>query len=474
MRTKANIINVLISSPDDCKLERKIVEQTIFDFNARFSDFNDIYFLNPITYEKYYLASAKGETQSGINEQVVSKCDIGIAIFKEKIGGDENRESGTQQEIKFLLDNDKEVKIHLSKIPSERYIYKDLEDINRKGSELIRLYDYFSQLKRINTFYAEIIDEIQLKESVEKFLNQCLINIRTTDRIREIEEYKENIQKDIIKPNRLILSKDKNTLKYEKYNSSREMIINNLSANKLKTKGRYDVEDIKNYVIDIIEKIENIKNKEFDTNRGIPFDAFTQIVKSIYPFIENSEFGFALSWKFFAALLKDTNYGLYLDDSKINKDGNKDLYVFKVNALKSKDLKMINNIEFPIKNSLQYYKNFLETKSFAEITLPNDFSIIQNIFMFIESLSMQKIEKQVLIDTLKEYDKNYRSILTFLIKSNKIEQFDINNNLYLDVKQIDGKKELHDFYEYVLNVLKLKLKDQEIDESEFKKLFFND
>jgi SAM-dependent methyltransferase len=94
---------LLIASPSDVPNERNIVENLIPHWNKnKGEDMNVV--VTPIRWEKNLAITSNAGAQELINEQLVSKADIIVAIFWSKFGTPtKNSESGTLEEIEQFL-----------------------------------------------------------------------------------------------------------------------------------------------------------------------------------------------------------------------------------------------------------------------------------------------------------------------------------------------------------------------------------
>ncbi|MFQ2456893.1 hypothetical protein ACVDHI_10665 [Aeromonas sp. 25-248] len=117
MAYSATVFNVLIASPSDVEEEREAIAQTIHDWNALNSKETGKVLL-PVRWESH-CAPAMGDRPQGIiNDQVVRDCDVLIGAFWTRLGSPTGVEdSGTVEEIKWFLKQEKPVMLYYSKKP---------------------------------------------------------------------------------------------------------------------------------------------------------------------------------------------------------------------------------------------------------------------------------------------------------------------------------------------------------------------
>lgn len=117
MAYSATVFSVLIASPSDVNEEREAIAQTIHDWNSLNTKETGKVLL-PVRWESHS-APAMGERPQGIiNDQVVRDCDMLIGAFWTRLGSPTGVEdSGTVEEIKWFLKQQKPVMLYYSKKP---------------------------------------------------------------------------------------------------------------------------------------------------------------------------------------------------------------------------------------------------------------------------------------------------------------------------------------------------------------------
>ncbi|MBL0634054.1 hypothetical protein [Aeromonas dhakensis] len=117
MAYSATVFHVLIASPSDVNEEREAIAQTLHDWNS-LNSIETGKVLLPVRWESHS-APAMGERPQGIiNNQVVRDCDMLIGAFWTRLGSPTGVEdSGTVEEIKLFLKQQKPVMLYYSKKP---------------------------------------------------------------------------------------------------------------------------------------------------------------------------------------------------------------------------------------------------------------------------------------------------------------------------------------------------------------------
>jgi len=114
MSYRATVHKVMIASPSDVEEERKIVQETLWEWNTiNAEDRGQV--LIPVSWETHSAPSMEGRPQAVINRQVLSDCDLLIAVFWTRLGTPtEHAPSGTVEEIQRHRDARKPVMIYFS------------------------------------------------------------------------------------------------------------------------------------------------------------------------------------------------------------------------------------------------------------------------------------------------------------------------------------------------------------------------
>ena len=132
MAYSATVLHVLIASPSDVEAERRIIERSLHDWNALNAEQMGIVLL-PVMWESHSAPSMDDRPQGVINRQLVRACDMLIGVFWTRLGSPTGlEESGTVEEIKWFLKNNKPVMLYYSSaaIPQDRLDLKQIESLN--------------------------------------------------------------------------------------------------------------------------------------------------------------------------------------------------------------------------------------------------------------------------------------------------------------------------------------------------------
>lgn len=115
MTYQANVYNVLIASPGDVTKERKIISETIYEWNALHSKEEGVVLL-PLKWETHSAPKLGDRPQEIINKDIVDISDLTVVVFWQRLGSSTGvAESGTIEEIERMLDKGKLVMVYFSK-----------------------------------------------------------------------------------------------------------------------------------------------------------------------------------------------------------------------------------------------------------------------------------------------------------------------------------------------------------------------
>jgi glutamate synthase domain-containing protein 2 len=118
---------VLIASPSDVPNERNTIAQALHDWNSLNAQAQGM-MLQPVMWETHSAPAMGKRPQGIINDQVVRECDMLIGAFWTRLGSPTGiEESGTVEEIKWFLENDKPVMLYFSKAE----VYLELVDLDQ-------------------------------------------------------------------------------------------------------------------------------------------------------------------------------------------------------------------------------------------------------------------------------------------------------------------------------------------------------
>ena len=115
MSFSATVLNVLIASPSDVPEEREAITESLYEWNALNSQTSGFVLL-PVRWESHSAPAMGDRPQGIINDQVVRNCDMLIGAFWTRLGSPTGiEESGTVEEIKWFLKQQKPVMLYYSK-----------------------------------------------------------------------------------------------------------------------------------------------------------------------------------------------------------------------------------------------------------------------------------------------------------------------------------------------------------------------
>ena len=117
MSFQANVLKVMIASPEEVAEERKIVTGAIYRWNDTNASVRQLVLL-PVKWETQSTPQVGSSAQTAIHHQILDDADIVIGIFGPRIGT-QNEEyiSGTVEEIKKHVAAGKAAKIYFSEVP---------------------------------------------------------------------------------------------------------------------------------------------------------------------------------------------------------------------------------------------------------------------------------------------------------------------------------------------------------------------
>ncbi|QDT78419.1 hypothetical protein Mal35_18680 [Gimesia maris] len=187
---QANVINIMIVSPGDVQDERNIIEERIWAWNSKHSEEKRI-FLHPLRWEKDSFSEVGEHPQNFINQQVVDRSDMAIAVFWSKIGtATENHKSGSVEELEKHVDENKPAMIYFSK--------KDLpQNYDREQ------FDKLSEFKReyaTKCLYSEYENHMKLIDLLDDHLHRAVVKMsKNIPSISEDNEIKidKNVQASV-------------------------------------------------------------------------------------------------------------------------------------------------------------------------------------------------------------------------------------------------------------------------------------
>lgn len=156
MPFSATVFNVLIASPSDVPDEREAIAESLREWNALHAK-DTAKVLLPVMWESHCAPSMGERPQGIINHQVVGNCDLLVGAFWTRLGSPTGEEdSGTVEEIKWFLKNNKPVMLYYSKRSP------DLDALDTAQLDKLRAFKASIRNKGIQEEYSSI-DELKQK-----------------------------------------------------------------------------------------------------------------------------------------------------------------------------------------------------------------------------------------------------------------------------------------------------------------------
>ncbi|NOT38079.1 MAG: hypothetical protein HOP11_11955 [Saprospiraceae bacterium] len=453
MNPKVKIIYVLISSPNDCEKEREIVSKALFDWNSKNSKISKqrLNFFIPLTYEEDFSETIKSKVQDGINEEVVSRCDIGIVLFKSKLGGERGRKSGTIQEIEYLLNRDKDVIIRLINNGVVNLNLNNVSELLQIGTNIVDLHNYLES--ELQDKMKEVINsDLELENSIKKFLDKY--NLKIANSINEEEKG-------------IITERDK----YKISDQERALKLLKKADLSLPIKGNLD--ELRIIIENFANKLHNFNIPMYNFDKGVPNDTFGTIFKGHYKDFNEGDYGFKSLSKLLSHLCKmSKKYCFFKDNSKKLKEGNQALFIGKRNLLENKNYEEVIYETYNSLHSVSGYKAFLETKILKEIVLPDSYNETKEIFQKLAEYQDTFISMELLKDKLNEVSQNNKSIINYFLENGiLIEKEELGKKVFIILK-FDPENVINNFIFDCKLVLESKI-GQKVNEEIFNKLIYS-
>lgn len=117
MAYTASVYRVLIASPSDVELERRLILEVVYYWNAVHSAELSLVLL-PVMWETHATPELGDRPQAIINKQLVQACDLLVGVFWTRIGTQTGEaDSGTVEEIQQFIDAGKPILLYFSSKP---------------------------------------------------------------------------------------------------------------------------------------------------------------------------------------------------------------------------------------------------------------------------------------------------------------------------------------------------------------------
>lgn len=154
MSYQATVINVMIASPGDVATERKNIRDVVLEWNATHAEDRKLV-LMPVGWDSHSAPEMGNRPQAIINERVLNKCDLLVAVFWTRLGSPTGEaSSGTVEEIEKHLEAGKPAMLYFSNAPvrpdsvvDEQYraLTEFRKDCEKRG--LIETYDSLQEFR---------------------------------------------------------------------------------------------------------------------------------------------------------------------------------------------------------------------------------------------------------------------------------------------------------------------------------------
>jgi hypothetical protein len=189
MAYSANVVEIMIASPDDVVKERQVVQDVIYEWNCINSAERHIVLL-PLRWETHSAPLMGIRPQEVINKQVLERADILIGVFWTRIGTATGESiSGTVEEIERHVKGGKRAMLYFSTTPLrpdniDAKQYDELKSFRSlcEKSGLVETYDGLSE------FRNKLARQLQITlNAVEKSEGQ------KAELFKKLESYGEDI-----------------------------------------------------------------------------------------------------------------------------------------------------------------------------------------------------------------------------------------------------------------------------------------
>lgn len=183
MSFPATVLNVLIASPSDVPEEREAITESLYEWNA-LNSHETGFVLLPVKWESHSAPAMGDRPQGIINNQVVRNCDMLIGAFWTRLGSPTGvEESGTVEEIKWFLKQQKPVMLYYSKKQV------DLDLIDTQQLEKLKEFKKSIRDKGIQEQYTNV-DELKMKLSRQLTIVLREVSVNTVVDVKAVKAAK--------------------------------------------------------------------------------------------------------------------------------------------------------------------------------------------------------------------------------------------------------------------------------------------
>ncbi|MGK6329200.1 hypothetical protein ACMGEE_19225 [Erwinia sp. DT-104] len=185
MSFPATVLNVLIASPSDVPEEREAITNSLYEWNALNSQTHGFVLL-PVKWESHSAPTMGDRPQEIINNQLVRSCDMLIGAFWTRLGSPTGlEESGTVEEIRWFLKQQKPVMLYYSKKPV------DLDIIDTQQLEKLKDFKKSIRDKGIQEQYSSA-DELKMKLMRHLTIVLREVSVNTVVDVKAVKAAKNN------------------------------------------------------------------------------------------------------------------------------------------------------------------------------------------------------------------------------------------------------------------------------------------
>ncbi|MCU1025967.1 DUF4062 domain-containing protein [Stenotrophomonas maltophilia] len=189
MPYSATVLSVLIASPSDVKGERLAIAETLHEWNSLNAQSTG-YVLLPVMWESHSAPAMGERPQEIINRQVVRDCDMLVGAFWTRLGSPTGvEESGTVEEVRWFLRQNKPVMLYYSKQQV------DLDRIDTNQLEKLKQFKSSIRDKGIQADYSSIPE---LKQILLRHLTIVMRDISVSPKVdaKTVKKAKESVGDD--------------------------------------------------------------------------------------------------------------------------------------------------------------------------------------------------------------------------------------------------------------------------------------
>ncbi|MEP6466923.1 MAG: hypothetical protein ABJB05_11495 [Parafilimonas sp.] len=159
----ANCYPIFIASPSDVAKERELIKKEIIQWNDINAQYKNIVLL-PLTWEDNIASGFEKSGQDKINETLLEKAELMIAVFWSKVGTPSKKFiSATVEEIEYHLERNKPLMIFFCDRPFPIGLDTKQIELVKEIKEKYQLKGIYKPYSTLEDFSAKISKSIQLK-----------------------------------------------------------------------------------------------------------------------------------------------------------------------------------------------------------------------------------------------------------------------------------------------------------------------